>query len=375
MADKEARKDSIFETRKILLCLRYGIGDLIMETPALDALRRAAPEARIFALGARPAIELLKDDPRVDEVVCVQDWGFEHWGDPGTPETRGRFRAWMDNEGFDLVLDPSHAVMGVAETIRSCCVSVRDAGSGIQERVLLQGRRSVAAIRAAVRAGWEIEVPESLEPQLSLQGADHLFAENFLASHEIGEDSIVGVSPVASSPLKRWPLEHFSAVVEEMSQSFGRVLLFIGPQDDAGALIAGRLRDPRTVIPVGPLHLRRVAALLYRCRLFIGNDTGLMHMAAAVGTPLVAIFGPTSPSIYLPRQVPAFALGANRPCPRRRTDAFGPPECVTAGRCLEGDRSCIDSVDSEDVLKVAHILHRSGGGRCGGSRRTIEKSL
>jgi ADP-heptose:LPS heptosyltransferase len=363
MADKEEKTDLIHVARKILVCLRYGIGDLIMETPALSALRRAAPEARIVALGARPAIELIEDDPRVDELICVQDFGFEHWGDSGTPEIRSRLREWLLRERFELVLDPSHAVMGVAETLWSCCTPLRDAGNGLQESVLLQGRRGVAAIRAAVRIGWGIDVPESLEPHLALQGADHLFADEFLAGHEVGDEPIVGVSPVASSPLKRWPLKHFTTVVDEMTQSFGRVLLFIGPQRDSGALMAGRLRDPRKVIPVGSLHLRRVAALLHRCRLFIGNDTGLMHMAAAAGTPLVAIFGPTSPSIYLPRQVPASALGGNRPCPRRRNGSFGPPECVTAGACLEGERSCIDRVEPQDVIKVAHTLRCAGEGR------------
>ncbi len=363
---EENRSDPILASQKILLCLRYGIGDLVMETPALDALRKTFPEARIVALGARPAVELIEDDPRVDEVVCVQDFGFEHWGDEGTLAACLRCTQWLEREQFDLVLDPSHAVVGVGKAIWSRCGQVRDAGKEVQERVLLRGRRGVSAIREAVRQGWGIEMPESFEPRLALQQTDHLFAEELLRSHQIGDDPIIGVSPVASSSLKRWPLENFCAIVREMS-SLGRILLFIGPQHDAGVFMDVRLRDARGLVPIGTLHLRRIAALLHRCRLFIGNDTGLMHMAAAVGTPLVAIFGPTSPSIYLPRQVPAVALGADRPCPRRRTDSFGPPECVSVGMCLEGERSCIDRVERGDVLRAALTLFRAAGGRgCSG---------
>jgi ADP-heptose:LPS heptosyltransferase len=105
---------------------------------------------------------------------------------------------------------------------------------------------------------------------------------------------------------------------------------------------------------VGEMHLRHVAALLVKCRLFVGHDTGLMHMAAAVGIPLVALFGPTSPDIYLPRHASSQALGGDDPCSRRRAVSFGPPECVMNGRCPEGMRSCIDQVRIGEVVAAVH---------------------
>lgn len=78
----------LYSAQRVLVCLRYGIGDVVMQTAALDALRRALPTACITALGARPAIELLEHDPRIDELVCTQDWGLRHWGDTGTPKIK-----------------------------------------------------------------------------------------------------------------------------------------------------------------------------------------------------------------------------------------------------------------------------------------------
>ena len=348
------------EARRILLCLRYGIGDLVMETPALDALRREAPAAQITALGARPAIELLDGDPRIDRLVCAQDWGLEHWGDFGSARIREKILMWMARESFDLVLDPSHAVMGAAEAIRSSSTSFRDAGGEAQERALLRCKGGAAAIRAAVREGWGIEVPQNAHPSLQLTGGEYAAAERFLARQEVLGEPVVGISPVASSPLKRWPLDRFVQVTDELAETCGRVLLFYGPQRETAAALAARLRHPRRVIPVGALHLRQVAALLARCRLFIGNDTGLTHMAGAVGTPLLALFGPTSPSIYLPTQVPSVAFGGEHPCRRRLTASFGPPECVVAGRCLEGERSCIDRVPAWKVIDEVRKFSREG---------------
>jgi ADP-heptose:LPS heptosyltransferase len=99
----------------------------------------------------------------------------------------------------------------------------------------------------------------------------------------------------------------------------------------------------------GTRHLKQVAALLSRCGLLLCNDTGLMHLSAAVGTPPVAIFGPTSPAIYAPRS--AFPVGGRDPeCSCRRTDQLGPPECVASGRCLRGTRPCIEQVSVDEVV-------------------------
>lgn len=352
---------NIRNARKILLCLRYGIGDLVMEMPALDALRRGAPEALIVGVGARPALQLLEGDPRVDALVCVQEWGLEHWGDPGTAEIRERITAWLREEDFDLVIDPSHAVTAVGSALWAFAPPLLDAGNELQERALRRGKDGLGAIREAVRLGWGIEVPEHSVPRIHLGREEVARAEAFLRRHGLEGERPVGVSPVASSPLKRWPLDRFAHLVDDLAEGAGApVLLFHGPQRETGAALAGRLRHPRRVIPVGELHLRQVAALLARCRLFVGHDTGLMHMAAAVGTPLVALFGPTSPGIYLPRYVPAVPLGAGKPCPRRRTVSFGPPDCVVVGRCLEEGGRCIDQLLTGEVISAVHRAPAGG---------------
>jgi ADP-heptose:LPS heptosyltransferase len=114
--------------------------------------------------------------------------------------------------------------------------------------------------------------------------------------------SLVGFCPAASSNLKRWPESRFAAVADWAIESAGHGVALFGGDLDESVPAMWRLMSPEArVIVVRGLHLRRVAAVLAECAALVSNDTGLMHMASAVGTPVVAVFGPTSPRIYLPR--------------------------------------------------------------------------
>ncbi|MBE0597182.1 MAG: glycosyltransferase family 9 protein [Desulfuromonadales bacterium] len=346
---------------KILLCLRYGIGDLVMELPALDAVRAATPGAQLTAIGARPAIELLEGDRRIDTLLALQDFGLTHWGDGGTAQSWGEIRGWLRRENFDAVLDPSHAPPGLAEAIWKHGATIYDAGTEAQDRVLQAGRGGAAAVRASVAAGWGLPLPPSARPRIVGRPDELAFARRFLRQKGLGDIAPIGLSPVASSPLKRWPMARFAELVERLAaMTYAPLLLFYGPQEEIGAALQSMLRDRLPLVAVGALHLRAVAALLAACRLFIGHDTGLMHLAAAVGAPVVALFGPTSPDIYLPSQVPAVGVGGRDDCPWRTTWAFGPSKCLTEGGCLHDRRSCIDEVEVEQVLAAISSLDIEG---------------
>jgi ADP-heptose:LPS heptosyltransferase len=99
--------------RDVLVGLRYGIGDVVMQHPALEALRRALPRARVTAVAAPPATELLDDLRLVDEVVSVARWGISHRWDEGGPGTGGAVHAWLAERRFDLFLDVRHLGEGI----------------------------------------------------------------------------------------------------------------------------------------------------------------------------------------------------------------------------------------------------------------------
>ncbi|RJR34338.1 MAG: hypothetical protein C4576_26510 [Desulfobacteraceae bacterium] len=105
------------------------------------------------------------------------------------------------------------------------------------------------------------------------------------------------------------------------------------------------------------LHLLHVAALLERCDALVCNDTGLMHIAASVGTPVIGLFGPTDPSIYLPRQGHTRAVCGDKPdCVFRQRLGIRPSPCLGAGRCLSGEKSCILEIGVLEVLNAVEEL-------------------
>jgi ADP-heptose:LPS heptosyltransferase len=342
--------------RKILVCLRYGIGDVVMETPVLAAIRSTLPRGVwIEGLGARPAIELLENDPVFDKLVCVHDFGLRHWGDRGTPKIRSSVGEWLEGERFDAVLSVAHAVAAVREVARERGSVILDAGPQCESDALEAGASGLSAMKRAAREGFGVDVPADSMPRIRLDASDIAFAERFF--RERGWDESVaaaGVSPVASSHLKQWPVERFAAVADFLTETMELpVLVFCGPQADSAASLLSAMRNRSRASLVGSLHLRSVAALLARCAFFLCNDTGLMHMAAAVGAPVLALFGPTSPDIYLPPFPNARAFDSlDVECAYRKLHAFGPPECVIANRCLVSGRSCIDRIEEGRVMEA-----------------------
>ncbi|WP_303904617.1 glycosyltransferase family 9 protein [Thiohalomonas denitrificans] len=341
---------SLFEAHKVLICLRYGIGDLVMQLPALSVLREKLVEARITGLGSRPAIELLEGDERVDELVSVHDFGLAHWGDFGDSETRSAIRAWLRARDFDVVIDPSHATMGFGSVVWDSTSAILDTGNGLEDRALEKGDKGLDAIREAVRLGWGIEVPDGCRPELPLREEERDHACRLLAQFGmIGPARPYTVSPVASSPLKRWPVGSVAEVARDLLEQDddARVLILSGNQPELGRRLEQGIGHPDRTAVLPPANLRLTGALIERCRALLCNDTGLMHLAAAVGTSTIAVFGPTSSTIYTPPG--AVGLSSQVNCPHRLEKRFGPPRCVIEARCLIDQHSCIDTVRVETV--------------------------
>jgi len=137
-----------------------------------------------------------------------------------------------------------------------------------------------------------------MAPQIFLREEDRAWARERLQEKGFGEDSLlIGMNPGATYGLaKCWPPERFGDLGQRLQQKRNAVLLLFGKADEAAVTrgIVSRAGGPGVDF-AGRTTLLQLAALLQRCRLLITNDTGTMHVSAAVGTPVVAVFGPTDP--------------------------------------------------------------------------------
>ena len=340
--------------RRVVVRGANWVGDAAMTVPALRELRRVLPGARI-TLATRPWAETLFAGAEfVDEVVAVSDAKNSLrtvWEDA---------REWRARR-FDLaVLFPnSFAPAFVASLAR---VPVRT-GYATQGRGALlthalqvpawRGHRHevfyylniVAELERSLRGSSEIE---AREPDSSLAVSKDARREALKLLHEsFAAESrpLVALCPGSTnSRAKRWPAERFAALADMLAErAFAQVFLIgAGEELDISEEVA-RLARTRPSILTGKTNLAQTAALLSACDLLVTNDTGPAHVAAAVGCPVVVIFGPTNPETTRP-------FSASADVVRK------PPVCAPCMlRDCPIDHRCMTAITVEDVFGRAAL--------------------
>ena len=254
-----------------------------MTLPLLKALRRRWPESRIELVGNRSAAELAVLDGCLD---ATHGQGEARWARLyASEELGGPFRRWL--ETFDLVL--SYWPDPAGELARHFPLRVG-------QRFLVGGT-AVASRPAAAHFflpldSLELPAPE-FSARLNLPGSLQAEAERSL---RFLPDRIA-LHPGSGAARKNWPLEHWDALVAALSPS--PLLLILGEADGSATERFRALDEPR-IQKAEQWPLPLLAAALARCRLFVGHDTGIAHLAAAVGTPCCLLFGPTDPTVWAP---------------------------------------------------------------------------
>ncbi len=304
---------------RILILQLRRIGDVIVTTPVIDALRRAFPDGRIEFLAEAAAAPVLERYPGLDETLIFDKGRFWHW----LGEIRRRRYDWV----LDFMNNPRTAQLTWASG-----APVRagfDApfwGLAYTHRVERPARPLYAVLNKFLlltRLG--IPPPRQALPRLSLDENDFDGARSWWAENGLDRFAErVAVMPMHRRAIRRWPLDKFSETIGRLLAAPSRaVLLCGGPEErDELALLARRFPERVFVIPSG--GLRQAASLLARCHAAVTNDSGLMHLAVAVGTPTVTVYGPTLPESWNPRRPPhryvqtagLTCLGCNRDrCP------------------------------------------------------------
>jgi heptosyltransferase III len=261
----------------ILFVTATRIGDVVLTTGVLDWLAKQYPTARFTIACGRPAAPLLQSFPQLDELIVLDKKPLSgHW-----------FGLWARcvTRPWSLVVD-----------LRSSALAW----------FLLAGRRVVRRRRENSRHGvaelgalFDIDPPPT--PILWTTAEHERRAEALLPA-----GTVLGIGPTANWRGKEWPAERFATLIARLTASGGllpgaRVAVFGAPSErEAAAPVLASIPEARRVDLVGTLDLPAVAACLRRCALYVGNDSGLMHMAAAVGTPTLGLFGPGNETRYGP---------------------------------------------------------------------------
>jgi len=335
---------------KILVRAVNWIGDAVMSTPALIAVRETFPKAEITLLANPMVGQLLQGHPALDRVMLF-DRKLKHRGLLG----RLRLAREVAAERFDLaIILPNSFDSVLVPWLARIPARIGKASDG---RSLLLTRRfyeqSPSAERHEVQYYRELLgafgiSAEQSAPTLAVTAQEEQEAVTLLIEHGISAEEIVlGINAGASfGSAKRWYPERFANVAQRLAASWGaRVVLFGGPDEQELVAVIERELSGNCLNLAGKTTVRQLMALIKRCSFFITNDSGPMHIAASFGVPLVAIFGPTdhigtapsSDKAVIVRQMIDCAPCKLRVCPT--------------------DHRCMTAVTVEDVVQAARSLY------------------
>ncbi|MEA3459660.1 MAG: glycosyltransferase family 9 protein [Chloroflexota bacterium] len=359
------------EPKRILVVKLSDIGDVLTATPALRALRQSFPAARIDALVPPNSAPVLVGSPLVDGVLISRKFRYERPLDAlhlGVLAEALYLLSKLHSFRYDTTVILHHLTTRWG-ALKYAALAL---ASGANVRIGLDNGRGWFLTHRARDLGFGakheveywldvVETVGATTDDLSLEVAISPAAEAFANGQiPMANDRcpLVAIHPGSGgySPARRWSTEGFAHVADALVERYGARIVLVGTPADGISKVAS-LMHSEAVNLEGKTTLKQLAAVLRRCDLFIGADSGVMHLACAVGTPVVAIFGPSNHKAWGPwtprgeERGRAVVVRADLPC----------SPCSYVGfsvRRREGckARTCMRLVTPEMVLEAATEL-------------------
>lgn len=334
---------------RILISRMKFIGDVVLTTPIIHSLRNAYPSAYIAYLGERRAVSLLEGNPYLNEII---PFDFERPGFLEQPRVMLLLRRRKFDAFIDLFCNPRTAILA-----RASGAPIR-----IGKEVKGRGRLYTHLIRddgmpkSAVDFHHQYLRPLDVKPT-------HWKTEIFLSEDERREAGIylkwqgldpdrpmVGIHPGATWPAKRWDVGRFTELIDLLNARLhAQVVVTRGPGDDALIDELSR-RAVGRFTPLATLPLRQLAAALSLLDVYVCNDCGPMHIAVAVDTKTVGIFGPGEENIWFPYLPPVYDVSSGHIALRKDVPCH-PCHLDFCNRTGDGYMECMKLLSVDDVLE------------------------
>lgn len=337
--------------KRILIVRTDRIGDVLLSTPVIKSLRDSFPSTYIAMMVSPYSKDIVDGNPYLDEVIIYdKDGKHRSW------RKSMKFASNLKKKRFDLaiILHPTNRVHLVTFF------------AGIPKRVgynrklgfLLTDRiKHIKQLGEKHELEYNLDLLRylGLEPQdqttfMPLKPESERWVEELLEEEGLKKsDKLLAIHPGASCPSKIWLNERFAEVADRLIEKYGfKVLVISGPGDITLAQKVISQMLYAAINLAGKTSVSQLASLLKRCRLFISNDSGPVHIASAVGTPVISIFGRNQKGLSPKRWGP---LGEND---RILHKEVGCIECL-AHNCLK-DFACLKAITTEDVLKAVDAI-------------------
>lgn len=343
--------------RKVLLIRLDHLGDVLLTTPAIKTLKKQFPDARLTMLVKEWSYETIRNNPTIDKIIVFNSF----WTIPREEGNKSvgvtgivRLIRHLRREHFDLAIDfkgdfRNILIAYLAGTRRRISYAVRGGGFLLTDIVPYEPGIHEIDKNLKLLSPLGVNSQES-NMELHVDDKDIAAVESIFAKKGIdSKRRIIALHPGGGSEYKCWGGEKFITIAEKLTKdSFTNVLIFAGHYERKSFQVEGK--SARGIFVMPNLSVCQMAAAFKKCDLLVCNDSGPMHIGFAVGTPTVAIFGPTFPNRFGPKD-----LRKNRvvrlqlPC----SPCWHPDKGLG---CRE--RNCLKGIEIDEVLTAINELER-----------------
>jgi heptosyltransferase-3 len=356
---------SLDNIKSILLIQLGDIGDVVLTTPTIKALRDNFPSSMIFIIVRKHAKELIEDCPWVDGLISVEK-------DKRSLKDKILYnKSFFQNlrkKRFEVAIDLRDGTRGAILSLLSG--AMLRIGRYADDGTLWRNRLFTHLVKPAnemqqysalhnlnILAPFNLTI-ENTSLELIVTKEKEIDAENILRKEQVPSDKpIIALHPFSRWKYKEWPIKNYIKLIN-----------YIGSKYDVSILITGSIDERERASKIaksckitvhnlaGKTSLGDLAAFLNRCSVLIGIDSAPIHIAAAVGTPTITIFGPSSPVNWAPQGKHHFIVYKDLPCVPCRQKG-----CYNSGvsRCL--DELCVEEVIpvvENEILKIKTSINQ-----------------
>jgi heptosyltransferase I len=303
----------VFDPRNILVIDFGQLGDVVLSLPALAAIRKKFPRAQITVAVGKPGAEVVGLSGFADQTYVVDRVALRDGFKPLSVLRVFQIVKEIRTKKFDFVIDlhslSETNLLGFLSGASKRLYSRRP-GRSLDYLANFRPRPPVETdhrTRHLIDRYLDVLLPLEIKnaeriPRLKTRPADALAIEKTLVKAKADSRvPLVGLFPGAGHPSRRWPLEQFASLADHLIRNDGvKVLVFLGPEEQSlRSEIAQQF--PSSTVIVQQLSIPQLAAAQARLAAFVSNDTGPMHIASAVGTPVVLLLDKRAPDSYLPQ--------------------------------------------------------------------------
>ena len=334
-----------FAPKRILVVKLDHIGDVLLATPVFSNLSQAYPDAELHALVGAWSRVVLEKHPDVNKVLEYNSPAFCRTGPPTSLKQAFQLYRALRRQKYDLMVE-------LRNDWRIICFALlrmtpKRLGRASLQVVNKLGFARFTGIHETTRNLDVLDkagIPTPIKTTtFSVTAEDKKWAANFLTAHQMGEEQpVIAIHPGSPIPLKRWMPERYAELADWLIARKRAKILFVGVADEMPIITEiQRLMQAESINIAGKTTLTQLASILHISNVFIGNDSGPMHLAAAVGTPTIGLYGPGDPTRFGP-------VGTKCRTIQRKTDC---PPC-RGTTCRFGKDGCMSKIQVADVIQT-----------------------